>query len=333
MKNWFRLFVLVMVFAPSIAHSAEQERLVVMQVQGPDLSSSERTIYRTAIVKALSDRYIVLSGDDVDAKVKEIFTKESRESISCDTEKCFQDIAMAFQAELIASCTILNADGGYLINLQINNVIENRSILAESEPCRKCKKFDVIDKLKEMASQGSGVTVTKSVELEKPIESTVLTSLGFENYKLSLNPLAGLRILDKGSWSPVDRQTAIGVDLRISKDNDPLFYLVGYSSSRGSNEGRTGSTSELCAGLGYSLERDSINYLVSAGLVSIKANFSNEESSSSGLLLRGAVFVNKYNNLLYGADFRMLRWTSVEFFGVNGDVNYYQAGLLLELEL
>lgn len=122
-----------------------------MQVQGKGLSGDERRIYRTAIVNALKEKYVVLSGDQVDAKVNEIFEKESRESIECDTEKCFQDIAIAFQAELIASCTVLKVEGGYMLNLQINNVIENRSIVAESEPCKGCDQFKIINLLKAMA--------------------------------------------------------------------------------------------------------------------------------------------------------------------------------------
>tara|TARA_B100002003_G_C13656745_1_gene333712 strand:+ start:188 stop:496 length:309 start_codon:yes stop_codon:yes gene_type:complete len=86
------LSIIISHFLPSSATAAGKERLVVMQVQGPGLSSSEKNIYRSAIIKGLKDKYTVLSGDQVDAKVNEIFEKESRESLLCDTEKCFQDI-------------------------------------------------------------------------------------------------------------------------------------------------------------------------------------------------------------------------------------------------
>ncbi|MEE8483810.1 MAG: formylglycine-generating enzyme family protein [Nitrospinota bacterium] len=115
------------------------------------MSDYDRRSYRTAIVEGLRSKYKVLSGDEVDKIVNKIFEKESRENIECDTEKCFQDIAIAFQAELIASCTVVRKSGGYILNLQINNVLENENILSKSVPCEGCNEFKVINVLKSMA--------------------------------------------------------------------------------------------------------------------------------------------------------------------------------------
>ncbi len=133
--------------------NVNKERLVVMQVQGKGISPDEGRIYRNAIVEALSERYEVLSGDDVDAKVNEIFEKESRESIECDTEKCFQDIAIAFQSELIATTTVLKSSGGYMLTVQINNVLDNKAVFTRSRPCEGCNQFAIIGKLREMAGR------------------------------------------------------------------------------------------------------------------------------------------------------------------------------------
>ncbi|MEE8483493.1 MAG: hypothetical protein V3S46_02760, partial [Nitrospinota bacterium] len=103
----------MLIASPALAQDEPKERVVVMQVQGPGLSDFDKRSYRAAIVGGLSEKYTVLSGDDVDAKVTEIFEKESRENIECDTEKCFQDIAIEFQAELIAVCTVVKKPGGY----------------------------------------------------------------------------------------------------------------------------------------------------------------------------------------------------------------------------
>jgi formylglycine-generating enzyme required for sulfatase activity len=172
-KNWFMLGALLVALIPSIAHTAgknllavtekknpflingknaaEKPLIVVMMVQGANLTNDDRSVYRASIVEGLSNKYTVLSGNSVDAKVKEIFDKESKRSLECDTEKCFQDIAIAFQTELIAVTRVVKKTDGYMLTLQIFNVLENRNILAVSKPCRKCDSFQVIGQLKVMA--------------------------------------------------------------------------------------------------------------------------------------------------------------------------------------
>jgi hypothetical protein len=130
-----------------------------MQVQGKGIASDERNIYRSALVGGLRGRYDVLSGDDVDKTVQKIFRKESAESMECDAEKCLQEIAIALQAELIATCTIVKRSGGYLLNFQINNVVENRVVFADSQPCKDCDEFRIVDVLKAMASGKKAVAV------------------------------------------------------------------------------------------------------------------------------------------------------------------------------
>jgi hypothetical protein len=149
----FTLLYIAAIFLNPLAPAfAGGERIVVMQVQGKGLASDEKNIYRSALVESLGESYEVLSGDDVDKKVQEIFQKESAESAECDAEKCLQEIAIALQAELIATCTVVKRPGGYLLNFQISNVLENRVIFAKSEPCKDCDEFRIVDVLKAMAS-------------------------------------------------------------------------------------------------------------------------------------------------------------------------------------
>ncbi len=147
---------MALIASPALAVEEPKERLVVMQVQGKGVSPDERRIYRNAVVEALSWKYEVLSGDEVDATVQEIFEKESRESIECDTEKCFQDIAIEFQAELIATTTVLKVSGGFMLTVAISNVLENRALFTRSQPCKGCDQFAIINVLKSMAG-GVGV--------------------------------------------------------------------------------------------------------------------------------------------------------------------------------
>jgi formylglycine-generating enzyme required for sulfatase activity len=173
-KNLLCLFILSVILVPSISHAEQKERIVVMRVLGKGLTNDDRNSYRTAIAQGLSKRYSVLSGNSVDAKVKEIFQKESRKAVECDTEKCFQDIAVAFQAELIAVTTVVKKNGGYILNLQINNVLENRNILSESKPCRGCDDFQVIDELVAMAV-GDTATPPSITTPKKPTARNLLS--------------------------------------------------------------------------------------------------------------------------------------------------------------
>ncbi len=142
-----------------------------MQVQGKGIPDADKRAYRAAIVKGLRNKYKILSGDSVDATVQEIFEKESRENIECDTEKCFQDIAIAFQAELIAVTSIVKKSGGYLLTLQINNVLENENVLSESVPCRGCDEFQVIDQLILMAGGKPSAPIAQA-QVPQPQAST-----------------------------------------------------------------------------------------------------------------------------------------------------------------
>ncbi len=133
---------------------AAKERLVVMKVQGEELSEAEKSIYRNALVEGLSEKYTVLSGDDIDAKVREIAKSEGGESLQCGTERCFQEIVLAFQAELIATAVVMKVSQGYMITVQISNVLENSVIFSKSEPCEGCNEFQVINYLKSIEAGG-----------------------------------------------------------------------------------------------------------------------------------------------------------------------------------
>jgi len=145
---------------------AAKERLVVMKVQGEKLSEAEKSIYRNALVEGLSGTYTVLSGDDVDAKVREIAKSEGGEKLQCSTEKCFQEIVIAFQAELIATAVVLKVSQGYMLTVQVNNVLENSVVFSKSEPCRGCSEFQVINYLKSIEAgrqeAAAGQTAGKS---------------------------------------------------------------------------------------------------------------------------------------------------------------------------
>jgi hypothetical protein len=118
-----------------------KERLILLPVQGVEDQDTGH-IYRTALSKSLSRQYEVLSGTQVDKKLTDIFAEESKKT-QCSEEACYKAMVLAFQAELVATAIVKKIAGGYLLSLQINNLLENKQVYSESLPCEQCNAFAV----------------------------------------------------------------------------------------------------------------------------------------------------------------------------------------------
>ena len=97
------------------------ERLVLMPIRVPDEDRNLKGTMETALVKGLQTSYVVYSGERVAQKAHEIFMKESKDTshIECDETRCMQNIATAFQSELIATANVTKQDGGYFLAISI----------------------------------------------------------------------------------------------------------------------------------------------------------------------------------------------------------------------
>jgi TPR repeat protein len=130
--------------------ASTKERLVLMPLRVPDEDKNLTGAMQTALVKGLQQKYDVYSGEQVSQKAHEIFMKESRNTArkECDETKCMQNIAMAFQAELIATANVTKQSGSYFLALIIQNIFDNKVVYSESIPCRGCDAAEVVEKLK-----------------------------------------------------------------------------------------------------------------------------------------------------------------------------------------
>lgn len=126
-----------------------KERLVLMPLRVGAENQNMQGAMETALVQGLQQKYEVFAGDDVAQKSREIFKKESRTAKQdCDETRCMEDIAIAFQSELIATANVTQIEGGYLLALSIRNVMDNKAVFSNSLPCRGCDAFQVVDRLK-----------------------------------------------------------------------------------------------------------------------------------------------------------------------------------------
>lgn len=151
--------------APSLATNnttasspVKKVSLVFMPFQeGGGIASDQKASFEAALLESLSKRYTVYSGKKVQAKVEEVYKKRSKEAGAgkeCDDTKCVQDIAMAFDSELVATAKVAKTPSGYLISLKIQNVIEENTVFSKAVPCKECDEFAVVRQLQYLA-QGS----------------------------------------------------------------------------------------------------------------------------------------------------------------------------------
>ncbi len=143
-----------------------KERLVLMPLRIPYEDKNLTGAMETALVKGLQRKYDVYSGEQVSQKAHEIFMKENRNTAhkECDETKCMQNIAIAFQAELIATANITKQEGIYYLALSIQNIFDNKVVYSESLPCKKCDGAQVVDKLKELSGTVAPVAPTSPAQ-------------------------------------------------------------------------------------------------------------------------------------------------------------------------
>ncbi len=155
-------YLLIFFFGLCPLVQAANPNLVLLPVQGEGLRESDKRIFQGAVQEGLSNRYEVFSGAKVQQKLKEI----SRDTI-CTAKACLENIAIAFNGELVARAFVERDADGYLLTLWVKNVFTDKVVDSISMGCPKCSKSDVIRKLKNMAKGRNG-GLSGSVEYITP---------------------------------------------------------------------------------------------------------------------------------------------------------------------
>jgi hypothetical protein len=140
-----------------------------MPIRATGVDRTYNTPMETALVEGLSSKYTVYSGDRVTEKVKEIFKKVSEETEAgqeCDAAVCLQNVAIEFQAELIAMVTILKSNADYFLTINIKNVLEDKVVLSKSETCEGCSEIQVIAQLKAMVGVAAPVPQMPAMQMQ-----------------------------------------------------------------------------------------------------------------------------------------------------------------------
>lgn len=143
------------------AAPAEKERLVLMPLRVDDDDKGLLGSMETALVEGLQEKYTVFSGEQVAQKAHLIFMKESKNTshAECDETRCMQNIAGAFQSELIATANVSKQDGSYFLALSVQNIFDSKVVYSKSLTCKNCDATRVVEKLKVLGGKVASVTV------------------------------------------------------------------------------------------------------------------------------------------------------------------------------
>lgn len=143
----------------------ERERLVLMPLRVPDEDKNLIGAMETALVQGLQPKYVVFSGEQVSQKAHQIFMKESQNPAhaECDETRCMQNIAEAFQAELIATANVTKQEGSYFLALSIRNIFDNKVVDSKTEICENCKATQVVAMLKVLSGNRETTEAKESV--------------------------------------------------------------------------------------------------------------------------------------------------------------------------
>ena len=125
------------------SYSASHPNLVLLPIDVSEQDADLEAEYGAALQEGLQNRYTVFYGALVEKELEKEYKK-----IDCDAEMCNQNVAIAFNGELIGDAAVKRIKGGYLLKLVVRNVLTSEVIEIKADPCRGCDSFDVIDHLK-----------------------------------------------------------------------------------------------------------------------------------------------------------------------------------------
>lgn len=212
------------ILTAGIAQAADlhKERMVLMPLRVGEESQKMQGAMETALVQGLQQKYRVFSGAEVAQKSREIFSRESHSAKQeCDETRCMEDIAIAFQAELIATANVTKIEGGYLLALSIRNVMDNSAVFSNSQPCRDCDVFQVVDALKGLSDNPTAGIPSVSM----PSADT----RGEAGSQAAPQPISATEEESKAWQTAQDRNSALAVQAYLDKYPNGQYAVAAKS--------------------------------------------------------------------------------------------------------
>jgi|GEM_PF-3372741 hypothetical protein len=144
-RSVFTLLALLLAFVALPAQS--KPNLVLLPIETSDDVRQYETEFGSALQQGLQERYTVFFGPAVERELEKEYSK-----LDCTAESCNQNVAIAFNGELVADASVKSVGDGFLLKMVIQNVFTNRVVITDTRPCRDCDVFSVIDILQQMGA-------------------------------------------------------------------------------------------------------------------------------------------------------------------------------------
>lgn len=106
--------------------------VVLLPIQGVALTPAEKGRYQIALAQGLADRYRVISGAEVERRLEQSADKV------CASVDCRRALARDYDVRLVGRAFVSRGSGGYVINVEVRNVFDNRVVLNDFRECSRC---------------------------------------------------------------------------------------------------------------------------------------------------------------------------------------------------
>jgi hypothetical protein len=161
MPSFFRAvaYCLGLVFLLSFAtiSLAAKPRVVLLPVSVSEQDASFEDEFGAALQQGLQGRYEVYYGSAVEKQLEREYQKAN-----CTPETCAQNVAIAFQGELVGDASVSRVGNGYALKLVIRNVLNGKAVETRTQTCRDCDALQVIEQLQKLAAGTAAPTVEAS---------------------------------------------------------------------------------------------------------------------------------------------------------------------------
>ena len=233
-------------FADSSNTESGKPRLVLMPLRlGAELQKIQGAM-ETSLIEGLQEKYEVFAGERVRQKASEIFKRETVKALDahkdCDETRCLQNVAAAFQSELITIANVTKVQDGYLLALSITNIFDEKSVYSKSSTCKDCSNFQLIVKLKELTGKkktddeehlnyGVGALYSSPAGFNGSSDSVVIYHIDYDLIDLINTPLS-LRVgtfMHKSPCNPCVDSTILFGDWQDSTSFFGANYFFMYT--------------------------------------------------------------------------------------------------------
>lgn len=137
MKNSTQVLIGIFMILFMIPAVFAKERAVLLPLTGA-LTPDEKRILSKEVSLILESNYTIITGEDVDHVVKQVFLEESHKT-ECDESSCYRRISEHYHADkIIAFRVTKRTDSLYLITYNLYDVPTGEMTLSRSQECAEC---------------------------------------------------------------------------------------------------------------------------------------------------------------------------------------------------